>query len=100
MARSSFWKRSSTLGNNAVRCVAMDATDGLARGVKAFNTGAPITVPVGPATLGRMFNVLGDPIDGKGEVNATNALPYPPPGPVVRRAIHSGRGARDRHQGH
>src|SRR5512137_1299241 len=58
------------LGGNTVRCVAMDATDGLARGVKAFNTGAPITVPVGPAALGRIFNVLGDPVDNKGEVKA------------------------------
>ncbi len=63
------------LGDNTVRCVAMDATDGLARGVRAFNTGAPITVPVGPAALGRMFNVLGEPIDGKGKVNATTRYP-------------------------
>ena len=63
------------LGDSTVRCVAMDATDGLARGVKAFNTGAPITVPVGPAALGRMFNVLGEPIDGKGKVNATTRYP-------------------------
>src|SRR5512136_2361445 len=63
------------LGDNAVRCVAMDATDGLARGVIVFNTGAPITVPVGPATLGRIFNVLGEPIDNKGQVRATTRYP-------------------------
>ena len=44
----------------------MAATDGLRRGMEAIDTGAPITVPVGPATLGRIFNVLGEPIDGKG----------------------------------
>ena len=49
------------LGHNAVRTVAMDTTDGLPRGVPAFATGAPISVPVGPASLGRVFNVLGKP---------------------------------------
>jgi len=51
------------LGNNWVRTVAMDATDGLQRGVPASATGAPILVPVGEATLGRIFNVLGEPVD-------------------------------------
>jgi len=51
------------LGNDMVRCVAMDSTDGLRRGLEAISTGGPITVPVGPATLGRLFNVIGDPID-------------------------------------
>jgi len=63
------------LGNNWVRAVAMTTTDGLARGTAVRDTGAPITVPVGAPTLGRVFNVLGDPIDGKGEVDRTNALP-------------------------
>ncbi|HUH98813.1 MAG TPA: F0F1 ATP synthase subunit beta [Anaerolineales bacterium] len=63
------------LGDNWVRTVAMDATDGLQRGVPALATGAPILVPVGPATLGRIFNVLGRPVDNKGEVQAT--LHYP-----------------------
>jgi F-type H+/Na+-transporting ATPase subunit beta len=63
------------IGDNTVRCVAMDSTDGLARGVEALNTGAPITVPVGPATLGRIFNVLGVPVDNKGEVEATTRYP-------------------------
>lgn len=53
------------LGNNTVRCVAMSSTDGLQRGMQALNTNAPITIAVGPKTLGRMFNVLGDPIDGQ-----------------------------------
>jgi F-type H+-transporting ATPase subunit beta len=56
------------LGNNWVRCLAMDATDGLRRGAKAVDTGQPITVPTGQGTLGRLFNVLGEPLDGLGEV--------------------------------
>jgi F-type H+-transporting ATPase subunit beta len=63
------------LGNNWVRSVAMTTTDGLARGTEAVDTGGPITAPVGAATLGRVFNVLGDPIDGKGPVEATERLP-------------------------
>ncbi len=63
------------LGNDWVRAVAMTATDGLSRGVEAIDTGGPITVPVGEATLGRVFNVLGQPIDGKGEVEAEAFYP-------------------------
>jgi F-type H+/Na+-transporting ATPase subunit beta len=63
------------LGNNWVRSVAMTATDGLARGLEAIDTGAPISVPVGPATLGRVFNVLGEPIDEKGPVKAETTYP-------------------------
>ncbi|HEX9609291.1 MAG TPA: F0F1 ATP synthase subunit beta [Candidatus Limnocylindria bacterium] len=63
------------LGNNWVRTVAMSTTDGLARGVDAVDTGAPITVPVGEKTLGRVFDVLGHPIDGKGAVKAKESLP-------------------------
>lgn len=69
------------LGGNRVRCVAMDATDGLQRGVPAFATGAPIMVPVGEAALGRIFNVLGRPIDGKGEVHADMYYPIHRPAP-------------------
>ncbi len=58
------------LGDNTVRCVAMESTDGLVRGMEGSDTGAPITVPVGEATLGRLFDVLGKPLDGLGEVNA------------------------------
>lgn len=57
------------IGDSAVRCIAMDSTDGFVRGMEAIDTGSPITVPVGRETLGRMFNVLGDPIDEGGEVN-------------------------------
>jgi F-type H+/Na+-transporting ATPase subunit beta len=58
------------LGDNRVRAIAMDATDGLARGVDVVDTGLPISVPVGEATLGRIFNVLGQPVDHGPEVNA------------------------------
>ncbi len=54
------------LGDDRIRAVAMDATDGLARGTKVVDTGGPITVPVGDVVLGRIFNLLGDPIDGRG----------------------------------
>jgi F-type H+-transporting ATPase subunit beta len=57
------------LGDNLVRCVAMSTTDGLVRGTEAIDTGAAISVPVGAATLGRVFNVLGNPIDGNEEVD-------------------------------
>ncbi|MCH8995012.1 MAG: F0F1 ATP synthase subunit beta [Chloroflexi bacterium] len=56
------------LGNNWVRCLAMDSTDGLRRGTVAIDTGQPISVPTGKGTLGRLFNVLGEPLDGLGEV--------------------------------
>jgi len=69
------------LGNNWVRCVAMDSTDGLPRGVPAVATGAPIQVPVGPTTLGRVFNVLGKPIDELGEVEADMYYPIHRPAP-------------------
>jgi F-type H+-transporting ATPase subunit beta len=63
------------LGNNWVRAVAMTTTDGLARGTAVRDTGAPISVPVGTPTLGRVFDVLGHPIDGKGPVDRTTVLP-------------------------
>jgi F-type H+-transporting ATPase subunit beta len=63
------------LGDNKVRTVAMSSTDGLIRGVDVIDTGAPITIPVGMATLGRVFNVLGEPIDEAGEAKATVHLP-------------------------
>ena len=69
------------LGNNWVRCVAMGATDGLQRGVDAINTGKPIQVPVGSNALGRVFNVLGRPIDGKGPVEADFYYPIHRPAP-------------------
>jgi len=70
------------LGENMVRCVAMDSTDGLVRGMPVTNTGEPISVPVGPETLGRMLNVIGEPIDEKGPVNAKTRFPIHRPVPT------------------
>ncbi|MEM9747613.1 MAG: F0F1 ATP synthase subunit beta, partial [Actinomycetota bacterium] len=63
------------LGGGRVRCVALGSTDGLIRGAEVVDTGEPVTVPVGEATLGRVFNVTGDAIDGRGEVNAAERWP-------------------------
>ena len=63
------------LGNNWVRCVAMGSTDGLQRGIEAVDMGAPISVPVGPKTLGRIFNVLGQAVDNKPEVTDAPRMP-------------------------
>jgi F-type H+-transporting ATPase subunit beta len=71
------------LGNNWVRCVAMDSTDGLQRGRLAESTGAPITVPVGPTTLGRVFDVLGHPVDKLGPVEAQFFYPIHRPAPPL-----------------
>lgn len=62
------------LGNDTARCISMASTDGLVRGMEATNTGSPITVPVGKEVLGRVFNLLGDPIDKLGDVKTTNRL--------------------------
>jgi len=75
------------IGDNWVRTVAMDATDGLQRGVPARATGAPIMVPVGPATLGRIFNVLGHPVDEKGMVNAATYYPIHRPAPLFSEQV-------------
>ncbi len=69
------------LGHNRVRCVSMDTTDGLERGLPATATGSPIMVPVGPVTLGRIFNVLGLPVDGKGPVSSNECYPIHRPAP-------------------
>jgi F-type H+-transporting ATPase subunit beta len=63
------------LGGNRVRCVALGSTDGLVRGMNAVDTGKPVTVPVGKATLGRVFNLLGEPIDGRGPIAADEFRP-------------------------
>ena len=78
----------------------MTTTDGLARGVAVRDTGAPITVPVGEATLGRVFDVLGRPIDGKGPVDERGVAADPSRRAGLRRAVDRGRGLRDRAQGH
>ena len=74
------------IGNNRVRGIALTPTDGLARGAEAVDMGSPITVPVGRATLGRLLNVFGEPLDGLGEVEAEQRLPiHRPPPPLVEQ---------------
>src|SRR2546428_3129585 len=70
-------------GNNVVRTIAMGSTDGLVRGTEVKDTGAPIMVPVGKAPLGRMMNVIGEPIDGKGPIEAEGRMPIHRPAPPV-----------------
>mgnify|MGYP003315401408 FL=1 len=69
------------LGENAVRTIAMDTTDGLVRGQTATDTGAPISMPVGPETLGRIMNVVGEPVDERGDIGATKTYPIHRPAP-------------------
>ncbi len=69
------------LGDNQVRAVSMSTTDGLVRGMEVVDEGAPISVPVGPGTLGRIFNVLGEPVDNMGPVNVTERFPIHRPAP-------------------
>jgi F-type H+/Na+-transporting ATPase subunit beta len=69
------------LGDNQVRAVSMSSTDGLVRGMETFDTGAPISVPVGKVTLGRIFNVLGEPVDNRGPVGSDERLPIHRPAP-------------------
>ncbi|MBU1881409.1 F0F1 ATP synthase subunit beta, partial [bacterium] len=71
------------LGDRMVRAVAMDSTDGLKRGDEVLDTGSPITIPVGPATLGRLINVVGEPIDGLGEIKADKYYPIHRPAPKL-----------------
>ena len=70
------------IGDNVVRCVAMGATDGLQRGTEAIDTGAAISVPVGEDCLGRVFNLLGNPIDGGAKINAAEKWPIHRPAPA------------------
>jgi F-type H+-transporting ATPase subunit beta len=72
----------SHLGENTVRTIAMDGTEGLVRGQKVIDTGAPIQIPVGTATLGRIMNVIGEPIDERGPIKGVKLCPIhadPPP---------------------
>ncbi|MCE3255812.1 MAG: atpD [Rickettsiaceae bacterium] len=71
------------LGEKSVRTIAMDSTDGLARGVEVRDTGKAISVPVGAATLGRIMNVIGEPIDEKGEIKSTQVAPIHAPAPEL-----------------
>jgi len=71
------------IGEDTVRCVAMDSTDGLVRGMEVEDTGGPITVPVGPGTLGRLMNVVGEPIDELGPIEAEERWPIHRPPPSI-----------------
>lgn len=71
------------IGDNTVRTIAMDSTDGLVRGMKVIDTGQPITVPVGRETLGRLMNVVGEPIDELGPINAKERWPIHRPPPAI-----------------
>ncbi|MCL2853559.1 MAG: F0F1 ATP synthase subunit beta, partial [Defluviitaleaceae bacterium] len=70
------------LGGGVVRCISMESTDGLTRGMPCVDTGQPIAVPVGPATLGRMFNVIGKAIDGKPDPEVEEKWPIHRPAPT------------------
>ena len=70
------------LGENTVRCIAMDSTEGLVRGQQVVDTGAPIAVPVGPDMLGRIINVIGEPIDEEGPVKGVEMRPIHAPAPA------------------
>ena len=75
------------LGDDRVRCVAMDSTDGLSRGMEVVDTGGPITVPVGKGVLGRIMNVLGEPIDNAGDVEYDERWPIHRPAPNVENLM-------------
>ena len=72
------------LGERVVRTIAMDSTDGLARGMQVINTGEMITVPVGPEVLGRIINVIGEPVDGGGDIKSAKRYPIHRPAPTYK----------------
>src|SRR5262249_21977144 len=80
-ARTLVLEVAQQLGENTVRTVAMDPTDGLGRGTQAVDTGEPITMPVGPETLGRIMNVIGEPVDERGPVVTKQRSPIHKPAP-------------------
>ncbi len=77
------------IGDDTVRCIAMSSTDGLIRGIEAVDTGSPITVPVGRETLGRVFNLLGEPVDDKPPVETAQRLPIHRPAPAYEEQVAS-----------
>ena len=87
------------LGETTVRTIAMDSTDGLTRGQDVLDTGAPISIPVGKETLGRILNVIGEPVDERGAGRRHDHRADPRPGPRLRRPVDRGRDAGHRHQG-
>ena len=87
------------LGENAVRCIAMDISEGLTRGQAVTDTGAPIRVPVGEGTLGRIMNVIGEPVDELGPDRDDGRSRHPPAGPELCRPVDRRADPRDGHQG-
>ena len=87
------------LGENAVRTIAMDTTEGLVRGNPVIDTGQSISVPVGDETLGRIMNVIGEPVDEAGPINTAGAPRHPPGGAELHRPGVGSADPRDRHQG-
>ena len=87
------------LGESSVRCVAMDVSEGLVRGQEVTDTGVPIAVPVGAGTLGRIMNVIGEPVDEAGPIPAEGAPRDPSADPVLRRAVDRSANSGHRHQG-
>ena len=78
------------LGESTVRTIAMDVSEGLVRGQKVTDTGLPISVPVGAGMLGRIINVIGDPIDEAGPVNSEGTRPIHAPAPDLHRPVDRG----------
>lgn len=75
------------LGNNCIRCIAMSSTRGLSRGVEVFDTGSPISIPVGEETLGRVLNLLGEPVDGDAPINSIRREPIHRPAPAFDQQV-------------
>jgi len=75
------------LGEGRVRTVAMEATDGMVRGMKAIDTGGPISMPVGKQTLGRVINVIGNPVDELGPIGETSRMPIHRPAPLFDEQV-------------
>ena len=88
------------LGESEVRTIAMDTTDGLVRGEKAVDTGSPIAMPVGPETLGRILNVIGEPVDERGPVGNKLTLPIHRSAPEFVEQSTEAADPGHRHQGH
>jgi F-type H+-transporting ATPase subunit beta len=87
------------LGENTVRTIAMDSTEGLVRGQEVVDTGDSISVPVGDETLGRIMNVIGEPVDEAGPIKTKLRKRHPPGSPGIRRAVDRSRNPGHRHQG-
>lgn len=88
------------LGEQLVRSLALGPTDGLVRGTEVIDSGGPITIPVGTKALGRMFNVIGEPIDGKGPLKIKNLSPIHKSPPLHYAARDQSQNAGNRYQGH